>query len=485
MRRSQDRNVLAILFSFLCFAFTYFCQGGGWNQNATIAEIRSFVEQGTVEISAYRSIAGDVSLHEGRVYSNKSPTVFFFVAPVYAGLWQLAGALGVDVTSALYQLVATHFITFFAACVWGAGIGVLLVLALRLAYPELGLRAALGVSLLVCFGTLVFPYATVAFAHVFEGFWVIATLYAGLRQIERPDLRGAAAFGLCAGCMMLANPITLLVMPAAYEALRRAGWRWPRAAVFSACAVLPLVPLFVYGQLVFGSPLANNRQFVAPEFLTPGLWMGLFDWPDPSRLGVLFGSSSRSLYPAVLLGYLGLAGACCPLRATATRPQTRALQVWSRLFLVSVTAVFLGIMLTFSGWHGGGCYGPRYFLPGTLALAFLATPVYLRARPVYVAAALWSCGVLFVVTATSIWISPDDPSPLLGTIWPAFQRGELLQVGYPLFTQPPVPFYKYNLGHLFGLTGHASLVPLAAVSAAALGLLWRASGGASARDATR
>lgn len=485
MRRSQDRKALAILFLFLCFAFTYFCQGGGWNQNATIAEIRSFVEHGTVEISAYRPITGDVSLYEGRVYSNKSPSVFFFVAPVYALFWQIAGMLGADAGSALYQLAATHFITFLSACVWGAGIGVLLVLALRLAYPELGIRAALGLSLLVCFGTLVFPYATVAFVHVFESFWVMATLYAGLRHLARPSGSGAAVLGLCAGCMMLANPITVLAMPAVYEAVRRAGWSWSGAAVLSASAVLPLVPLFVYGQLVFGSPLSNNREYVAAEFLTPGLWMGLFHAPDPARLGLLFGSSSRSLFPAVLLGYLGLVGACWPLRATAPQPEIHRLQGWSRLFLVAVTAVFLLIMLTFSGWHGGGCYGPRYFLPGIVALAFLATPVYLRARPVYVAAALWSCAVIFVVAATSIWISPDDPSPLLDTIWPAFRRGELLQVGYPLFVDPPVPFYKYNLGHLLGLTGLTSLVPFALVSAAALALLWRASAARPACAAVR
>src|SRR5438270_4481309 len=61
MARTQRFEL--VLFIACFFAFAYFNQGGGWNQNARFAEVRAMVEEGRFAIDDYlvyqRSPQGD------------------------------------------------------------------------------------------------------------------------------------------------------------------------------------------------------------------------------------------------------------------------------------------------------------------------------------------------------------------------------------------------------------------------------------------
>ena len=70
---SGDRVPLRMLAALLFALYAYCFQGGGWNQNSRFDTVRALVEQGRFEITEFASNTGDVSVYQGRVYSNKTP----------------------------------------------------------------------------------------------------------------------------------------------------------------------------------------------------------------------------------------------------------------------------------------------------------------------------------------------------------------------------------------------------------------------------
>src|SRR5205823_461698 len=48
-----DRRLEILIFAATFFAFAYFNQGGGWNQNSRFAEVRAIAEQGTFAIDDF------------------------------------------------------------------------------------------------------------------------------------------------------------------------------------------------------------------------------------------------------------------------------------------------------------------------------------------------------------------------------------------------------------------------------------------------
>src|SRR5712671_2263245 len=62
---TSSRRAEWLLFFACFFAFAYFNQGGGWNQNARFAEVRAIVEEGRFAIDdylVYRRVPGGEEL---------------------------------------------------------------------------------------------------------------------------------------------------------------------------------------------------------------------------------------------------------------------------------------------------------------------------------------------------------------------------------------------------------------------------------------
>jgi hypothetical protein len=443
------------LFLGLLFVFSYFAQGGGFNQNATLGEIREWVEHGRFEIDAWTSITGDVSYYGNRVYSNKNPSVFFFVAPIYLIIFRLAVALGFDPSSASYQLVITHVLTVLCAGIWGALLSVVLVPLLRRLFPLLGETDPHRLSAIACLGTLILPYSTVAFVHVFETFWLVTTFYFLVRHFQDGDTESLVLLGLSLGVALLANQLFAAV---ATVVVAQILWRdrRPRSLLLLGVAVLlPLLPLLAYNKVNFDSFFSSNRHHLDPAWTDPSLFLGVFGWPDLSRLGQLFGKGGKSIFPSMIFLYAGFLAPIFADRGTTP----------SRYFAYPLASIVSSLLVvsSFNGWHGGSCYGPRYMTGALTLLAVFTAPAYSRFPRTYVLLGLWSIAVMFVVTSASLWVSEQDPAPLRNSIWPAFQRGAFRGRVFPSFPDPPALFYRYNLGHLFGLKGHWSLLPVALV----------------------
>src|SRR5215468_642838 len=77
------RRIAAILLGAVAFlSFTYFYEGGGWNQNSRFDLLRAIVERHTLTIDAYHENTEDKAHFQGHYYSDKAPGGVFLAVPV-------------------------------------------------------------------------------------------------------------------------------------------------------------------------------------------------------------------------------------------------------------------------------------------------------------------------------------------------------------------------------------------------------------------
>ena len=242
----MTRRKPLLFFALILFTFSYFYQGGGFNQNSTVGEIRQLVEHGTVNITNWRPVTGDVSEYRGQVYSNKSPSMLFVAAPAYYVFFGAAKALRIDPSGAAYQLCASHFITIVCAGLWGALLALLLVQLLPRLLPGVRTEEAYLLAYGLTLGSFVFPYSGAAFVHNFETFWVVATFYLLVNGLGHASpRRSSIALGLAVGIMVLANPITALLVPVAYVCYWQQHKSLTSTFVSAAVSAAAIVPLLV------------------------------------------------------------------------------------------------------------------------------------------------------------------------------------------------------------------------------------------------
>ncbi len=455
----------------LTFTFSYFHQGGGFNQNATIGEIRELVENHTVEISKWLPITGDVSRYNGKTYSNKSPSLLFIVAPIYFCIYQGASLIGIDISSASYNLVATHLLTFMCSGIWAVFLGILYLKLIPYLFPYLSEDDCYWCAYFFTVGTLTFPYAGVAFVHNFETFCVLYVFYRLVLFQNLKSKRSMDVLALSCGFMMLANPITVLAMPIVYIV----GWFQFNSPVFakdtilrfirfSIIAMVPLLPLFIYNQMVFDFFLSGNRNHQDPVWTDPNLWMGVFGPPQWERIANVFGWGHRSVFTIMPFLVMGFLGVFVKFRDQPALPHRYL------AFPVGIFVTFLMMILTFNGWHGGTCLGPRYFMAALPFIALSSVPFFVRYRLFYVSLVCWSILVMMVASSGSIWVSQNDFHPLT-SILNKFDGQTATE--WPSFLGPSPPFNRYNLGHVMGFPGYWSLLPLAIAHVLGLAAIFR------------
>lgn len=450
------RRSYVIVFVFLLFTFVYFQQGGGSNQNANIGEIREFVEHGTVDITSWSRVTGDISIFKGHFYSNKSPSVFFIAVPIYAAFVMMAKLCGADFTSTTFQFVINGLLTILVACLWGALLGPLLIKLFRRIRPEWSPKITVSLGLMLPVATLVFPYATVGFIHAFETFWAVMVLYQWIVLLDEAtdSLRGIF-FSVSLGMLVLANPINV---PVAALILAYAAWRvvgWNQALRFGCIMIIPLLPLLFYNFWLFGSIFKTNRHFLPSYFSDPSLFLGVYDAPNFWRLVNMFGPGHRSVFPGhvmLLLGFL-----------PGNRQKIRELGVKPLVPALALIGLELVHMLCFNGWHGGWAFGPRYFLPGLMMLVILSSCDAERQW----GKTEWALaiGYLAHLIVTSIDMMPSEQimNPWLTKILPKFPVGPVAEYSVDSFPFNAVGPAKFNLGHVMGLHGWWSLAPLVAI----------------------
>ena len=452
----QARWALTVCFAVL---YVFFFQGGGWNQNARFDTMRALVEHGTFEIGAYAANTGDLAAIEGRVYANKAPGLAVIGAPVYAVVLASNRMLGLD-PDAPAQIERNA---------WGVTAGVsgsAAVAVLLLLYGwfrQEGATVAEASLLVMAFGagSLLLPYSGVLMSHAVSALLLLAPWL----LIERGPTR--AWHWHAAGWMLgLGITVEFLAAPAAAICLVWAIAQRPPPrtllALVAGCAI-PVAGLLLHNMLCFGGPFVSNYSAQSAQFRDTRLALGVLDWPDVRRLYWLTLHPYRGLFYAAPLLFLPLASAFITRGAGRARAGTLA--------AVAIIASYLLFNLSFNGWTGGYCVGPRYLVPVTPLLFLFALPAVRQVPRFALGLACVSATFMFAVTSVDVMVPgpnsgpPPAFDPIARSIG-ALAAGDVAtnRQGFTSRKREGEPADRgaRNLGMSLGLSGTASVVPAAA-----------------------
>lgn len=467
-----DRGIALGLFLLAAVTFGWFSGGAGWNQDAHFDLTRALVERHTLYIDGYDVNTGDVSRSaDGHSYINKPPGVSFIAAIPYSVVFAVESGLRAPVD----WMTRTNLwiVTALSCGLCGALIGPVLYLYGRRrigASPS----AALAISVAIAFGTIVFPYSTMLFAHVPAAlFLLLAVSLAG----DHPVAAGAAA-GLAACCFYVCVPAAAILTLIIFLRTRRAAARFVYGSLPFA------ILLGLYQWLCFGSPFRTAVEMSTP-FTEKGLLFGVLRLPSFETLYGISFSPYRGLFFASPVLLSALAGFVVMARRRDLRHELVAVAAIATLFFVVVAG--------FNGWNGGCAFGPRYLLPIVPLLGIpmlVASGTASRAlRAMWIAAAFLSIGIALIATATDPMPCPGVRDPIRRYLLPAFFTSRI-----PEETRLAIPWYETrhvdkvslprdsgNLGEIpFGKGTRSSIIPIVVWLASGTALLFRAAGKVSA-----
>ncbi len=477
-KKDQDRAAALAIGVLLFATYAYFISPPSWNENSRFDLARSLVERRSLDIDPYHHNTGDKSFYEGRHFSDKAPGTSLLAAPAYAiysaYLKVTGGAPPASVSAPprdgdeLSYLVNPSFRKALYLCnlstnaAAGAVLGAVffLVLRRRFALPP---RHALGATIVLGWGSLVFPYATMFYGHVLAATCLFGS-FAALTA-RAPGARASLlAAGLLSGLAVLVELPTAAAVAGlgAYAVLRFRR----RSAWFLAGLVAPVALLFAYQQAAFGHPLRAGYALVSRAEFAQGMSRGLFgiNLPRVSVFAAILAGRSRGLLyvsPILLVAFIGLGRW---LASCLRRREDRALAALAS----GIVLFFLLMNAGYYRWHGGAALGPRHVIPALpflcLGLAFVPVRVPRRfpALSPGLLGVLAGISVLNQVAATAVGpAAPIVPDVLRDHVYDHLLRGEVA-----------VAPGAGNLGLLLGLPGVTSLVPLLVAWALGLRLLF-------------
>jgi hypothetical protein len=453
-----DRRAFGLWALCLAGLFAFFYQGGGWNQNARFDTVRALVERGSFEISEYAANTGDKVNYRGKLFATRPPGQALLGAPVYFGLFHLERAMGFSPGDPNVATANAYALTWFTS-----GLPALaLVVLMAFAFQRRGATRREALLLASAFGTgsLVLPYSGALMSHnltaflLFAAWFVIAT---------RPlDVAGAALAGALLGFAVLCE---FLAAPAAVLLAGYGLWRRPIGIQTAAFALGPLICLGLLlwqNQSCFGDPFTTVYTAGA-GFKNEGLWLGVFDWPQPMRLYWL------TLHPFRGLFY------CCPVFiisvfALIGRPRWRDVRS-SDLVAGAIVASFLLFNLSFNGWTGGWGVGPRYLIPA-MPFLFLAALSGSRRLP-RSSALLVIASTLFMLCVSAVMLTVPGPNegdaPDLNPLWNtarvlasgnvSINDQSILERSRTSGVSADDRWDSWNVGEILGLKGWLSLLP--------------------------
>lgn len=451
MTESRIRISLFLLF---CLLYLYFFQGGGWNQNSHFDTVRAMIETGSPEIGAYAANTGDLRLAQGGVYSNKPPGLALLSAPVYFVLTFLQQRASMDTASPLTVTMNAHLIAF-----WSAGLpGALLVLLLHKYFRETGESPTTSGLLAAGFGTgtLVLPYAGIMMSHSAVACALFASWYLSTIGTATRSPAALSGFFLGAAVMIdyLAAPLAILLL---VDYIRRNGRR--HVVYWALGPVLAVLALLAYNKAIFGSFASGSYQSQNPIFVESGLFLGVFDWPDPRRIYWLTLDTHKGLFvlcPIFLLALGALGAGFFQLLRSLLAPAI-------------IIGYFFLFNLCFNGWTGGWGVGPRYLIPALPFLTLFCRPAVRRHPGLSSGVIALSSLFMFSITSVNALMPSLNQGPPIA-LSPVAAALQLLAEGHVSISRQSIFEYQpaagpldrwdsYNLGELFGLTGPASLVP--------------------------
>jgi len=358
----------------------------GWNEHSHFAQVRAF-DHGTAIIDRYHRTTGDRAYYHGHYYSDKAPGLGLFLLPAY----HVAVTTGLAAPAGIGTI---HLMVVFG-CVLPVAVMLLLVcwLVERL---DPGWGPAVAITLGV--GTLLLPFSTLLFSHVFSACLGFAAFCLLWRKRRRRPERGSAigpilAAGILAGYGISTEyPLALLtVVLGVYVAWRKA----PAKAVlaYGGGVLIGIVPLLLYDWWAFGSPFHVSYASVAANS------SGIFGLVGPSlRSAVRLLVSDRGLFVVTPVVAAAIAGIVVLYREGRRE---------DALVPAAVAATYLAYNMCYYLPFGGAVPGPRFlitvlpFLAVPMAAAYRKAPIATLSLAVVSAATMATATITLPILSTS------------------------------------------------------------------------------------
>lgn len=363
------RHVGVIAIVVLGLAYIQPIQALGWNQASHYALIRAITLNGTPQIDPYSTTTGDKARDHGHWYSSRAPGLAFYTVPAYKVMhW-----LGVQNITVKGIGGKKNDEMVWLLGIWGAAIpAVLMLLLVRWMAdklePGFGTAAAVTLGL----GTLILPFATLLFSHIFSALLGFAAFVLLWRERQRAPAAPRLLVSLAAGVLVgygFTTEYPLFIVGAVLGvyllATFPAATRVRHALAYVGGGVLGIVPLMLYDKWAFGS-----FTHVAYADL-PKHHRGFFgiNLPNP-KVAVELLFSSRGLLTLAPVLALSVAGLVWMYRR-GRRAEALVIGSIALLFLVYNSGYYLP--------YGGQVPGPRFLIT---ALPFLGVPLALAFRRV-------------------------------------------------------------------------------------------------------
>jgi hypothetical protein len=404
--------LVAILLVGLAYATMF--QNWSDNQSSHYDLIRALdAGRTTIDYGPYPT--KDKAFYKGHWYSARAPGLAIYSLPFYEVLKNAGGPTLARDSQALRG--EDEMIDFVGE--WGSVLPGLLLLLLvwRVAerlQPGYGAAAAVVVGL----GTMVLPFSTLLFSHVFAAMLGFAAFAIMMRERAGPP-RGWVGFFYLGSAGLLMGYAVCTEYPLAFVALVLGGYLLSRPGALTARALATRAGAYVTGGLIGIVPLLlyNHAAF--------GSWTHLAYSNIPQQQKGFFGISAPSLpvLATLLFDSRGLF-TLAPVLAMGAMGTVLLYRRGKRAEALTIAGICICYLGYNSGYYlpfGGGSMGPRFLIT---VLPFLGFPIALALRRLpgpTLALAGASIAVAVVATITHPLVGYETETVVWGRL---LERGE-------------------------------------------------------------
>ncbi|MEO6326536.1 MAG: hypothetical protein ABIT01_15615 [Thermoanaerobaculia bacterium] len=409
----------ALLAAILVPVFPHFLSPNEFSRWALAAAV---VEKRTLEVSSVTGLLGprfeDLSVKDGRTYSNKAPG-----GALVSGVGYLLARPLVGPPTAASMRPALNAMRLVGATLPVLLLGFLFALAIERFGGEVSRAPLLVFGLL--FATPLFTYGLLLFSHALVAFALFGAFLALFLPAPRAawsDLLGGALIGVA---VLSEYPAAVPGLVLILCSLRRGGL--PRLARIALGGAPFALLLGAYDLVCFGSVFSlssSHEKFAVFSALATKGAFGIA-WPSPAVILRLLLDPGRGLL------------VFSPFLLLAPRALGAAWFVLPRDAFVAVVLVPLSLLLLYAGypnWHGGWAVGPRYLVA---AIPFLLFPLAFRQGGRFEAMLLGASALAVVTTSLVFPFVPNELSLPWGSFaLPLLGRGLIAPNLFHLIARP-------------------------------------------------
>jgi len=364
-------------------------------------------------------LSEDVSIRDGKIYSDKAPGLSMVAAPV---VWVVNPILPRAPSSDLPGYwPLRHVLTLLLVALPAVGLAFLVGAAV----PDADPTRRTSFAVIAALATPLWTYGTVFFGHAPSALLMTLAWFALLGFPGRPLSLGAgraALGGAAAGFAITTEYPTVLIVAVIYATLVVRRTALPILACTIAGAIAGAIPALVYHQLAFGAPWLTGYGLKAHGDFQAIHEQGILGISLPtfeSLWGVLFSARRGVLFycPLLLLMPLGL---WRMVRKGGWRDAGP---------ILTATVAYVLFAAGFVDWQAGWCAAARHLVPIlplaiAVALSAAATPSKHRwgAAIVVILIAISGTNALLTIALTP-YFPPEFGAPLAQLVLPSLADG--------------------------------------------------------------